>query len=286
MRELTFYKNYKNNDQLRHSFNELAHSVFGISFEEWYERGYWNDRYIPFSYADGTKIVANVSVNLLDFIINGEEKSAIQIGTVMTHPEYRNRGLSAQLMNLVLEEYEQQYDFIYLFANQSVLDFYPKFGFQAVQEAQFSVTCTPTQPDTDGIRKLNSKEDLNLIYQIASERVPVSNRFGTVNTASLLLFYCLYVFPDDIYYVEKEEAIVIYKSEGTQIDIYDIVSKNNVNMETILSKITNAATNKIFFHFTPDFETKREHHNGEDVLFVKTKGKYPTNVKHPITSKA
>lgn len=286
MEVLTFYKDYKNNNELRNSFNELAQSVFGINFEEWYRRGYWNNRYIPFSYVDGTKIVANVSVNILDFIIDGEPKKAIQIGTVMTDPEYRNRGLSAKLMNMVLKEYEHQSDFIYLFANQSVLDFYPKFGFQPVKETQFSMAFSPTHPDTTGIRKLDKKEDLDFIYEIASKRVPVSNCFGTVNTEDLFMFYCLYVFPNDIYYIEEEEAIIIYQSEDTQIDIFDIVSKKNVNMETILSKITNADTNKIFFHYTPEFETKREPLNGEDVLFVKTKRKYPTNVKHPITSKA
>ncbi|WP_430541067.1 hypothetical protein [Sporosarcina thermotolerans] len=30
----------------------------------------------------------------------------------MTHPDYRNRGLSKSLMNKVLEEYEHTYDFV------------------------------------------------------------------------------------------------------------------------------------------------------------------------------
>jgi GNAT superfamily N-acetyltransferase len=37
---------------------------------------------------------------------DNEEKVALQIGTVMTLPDYRNKGLSAFLMNKVLETFE------------------------------------------------------------------------------------------------------------------------------------------------------------------------------------
>jgi predicted GNAT family N-acyltransferase len=47
---------------------------------------------------------------------------------VTTHPDYRGKGLSARLVNKVLEEYENKYDYMYLFANESVLDFHLKFG--------------------------------------------------------------------------------------------------------------------------------------------------------------
>ena len=38
----------------------------------------------------------------------------------------------------MLAEYRDQVDFVYLFANQNVLEFYPKFGFQAQQETLLS----------------------------------------------------------------------------------------------------------------------------------------------------
>lgn len=293
MTGLTFYKDYKNNEEIRKSFNELATLVFGLNFEDWYKKGYWNNHYIPFSYVVGAKVIASVSVNLLDFVINGEKKRAIQIGTVMTHPDYRNRGLSASLMNKVLEEYENNYDFMYLFANQSVLDFYPKFGFQSVNEYQFSMAYSPIESDTTGIRKLDgsNKDDLNFIYKTASERVPVSNLFGTQNTHGLLMFYCIYVFKNDIYYLEDEDAIVIFKTKGKQIDLFDIVSKKEVCIDNILSKITNSDTNKIIFHYTPNYKgiyTQSDIFNGDGVLFVKTSGSnhFPLQVKHPITSQA
>lgn len=293
MTELTLYKDYKTDEELRKSFNELATLVFGINFEDWYQNGFWKSHYIPFSYVEGSKVIANVSVNLLDFVVNGEKKRAIQIGTVMTHPEYRNRGLSKRLMNKVLDEYENKYDFMYLFANQNVLNFYPKFGFKSVNEYQYSMEYAAGQTEENGVCKLdgNNIEDLNFIYKFALERVPVSNRFSTNNTQELLMFYCIYVFNNNIYYLQDEEAIVIFEQEEKQLDIFDIVSKKEVNINKIISRISNQKTNQIIFHFTPnyrDISTRRNIFKGDEVLFVKTNGnnEFPSQVKHPLTSQA
>lgn len=131
--------NYKDNKKYRDSFNKLAESTFDINFEEWYERGFWNDKYICYSYVDKEKVIANVSINKMDLIYQGKDYKALQIGTVMTHPDYRGQGLSKKLLDYVIAKYEHEYDFLYLFANDSVLEFYPKFGFERVEESSFTV---------------------------------------------------------------------------------------------------------------------------------------------------
>lgn len=289
MQELIFTKDYKTNEALRKSFFELATNTFGLSFENWYQIGGWSERYIPFSFVEGDKVIANVSVNILELIINGEKKKAIQIGTVMTHPEYRRRGLSASLMNKVLEEYENKYDFMYLFANKTVLDFYPKFGFKAVEEHLFSMDFTPSQFEHTGIRKLNvsQADDLRFINKFATERLPVSQRFGTDCTQGILMYYCLNVFSEDIYYLESENAIAIYKKENNHMDIFDIINIKEAKIQDILTKIAGRDIEKITFHYTPDYkgiDIKSDiSHSG---LFVRTTGEnlYPVQVKHPITS--
>ena len=156
--------NYRDNEILRTSFLELAREIFGLNFSSWHDNGYWGDRYIPYSVADGDKIVANVSINKLDFIIEGRSLRALQIGTVMTHPDYRSKGLSASLMNHILEEYKGKYDFMYLFANDSVLDFYPKFGFERVEEFLYTAKTASLTRDAL-LRKLDisNSEDLKLV---------------------------------------------------------------------------------------------------------------------------
>lgn len=310
MQEFTFVKNYKNNEALRKSFFELAKRTFDISFEDWYEQGFWGEGYIPFSFVEGEKVIANASVNVLELVINGEKKKAIQIGTVMTHPDYQKRGLSASLMNKVIEEFENRVDFMYLFANETVLEFYPKFGFKAVEEHIFSIdfpfdfptdssmsltnvtTPTPSPIAQGSIRKLdvNKPEDFRLITKFASERLPVSQRFGTNNTKGIVMYYCLNVFNDHIYYLENEDVIVIYQQENNQMDVFDIICVNEINemnIHNILTTIADKDTGKITFHFTPNYkeiELKSEIIN--DGLFVRTTGDnvYPAKVKHPVTS--
>lgn len=43
----SFLKGYQNESKYRLAFNNLAKKVFGISFEDWYQSGYWNEKYIP-----------------------------------------------------------------------------------------------------------------------------------------------------------------------------------------------------------------------------------------------
>ncbi len=143
------------------------------------------------------------------------------------------------------------------------------------------------------IRKLDitNIKDRNFIYEFVSKRVPVSQIFSTENTQGIFMFYCLYVFSHDIYYLEHEDVIVIFKKEQEQIHIFDIVSKREIEIQHILTKIADHSTKKIVFHYTPDYENiQTESHvfNGSEVLFVKSASDedFPLHIKHPITSQA
>ncbi|HEX2953369.1 MAG TPA: GNAT family N-acetyltransferase, partial [Bacillota bacterium] len=102
-----FVCNYQSNDKYRQSLNQLTMQTFGFSFEPWYQRGYWSKLCTPHSYLHQGEVIANVMANQMDLIIEGEKRKAIQIGTVMTRPDYRGQGLSAALMRKVLETYEK-----------------------------------------------------------------------------------------------------------------------------------------------------------------------------------
>ncbi|HWI48144.1 MAG TPA: GNAT family N-acetyltransferase [Rummeliibacillus sp.] len=269
---------YKFNETYRESFNELAKLVFGIDFKKWYEKGCWNDNYICYSFADGDQIIANASISKMTIVSNGKEYHAIQVGTVMTHPDYRNQGLSKKLMDHIIEQYEKEYDFIYLFANDSVLDFYPKFGFKRVSESRFSLDISdlrrqPAQSIT--LRRLNTdnKEDYQIIESLATKRIPVSSILGVKNNEHLLMFYFILVFNDAVHYIEEEDVIVIFRQEDTQLHIFDIVSKKRMDIDTILKCIVSTDIEMIHFYFTPDYDDKKIQTEfiteGVDALFVR-----------------
>jgi GNAT superfamily N-acetyltransferase len=275
---------YRENEALRKSFIQLAADIFGIDFNSWHEKGYWGDRYIPFSYTHSGRIMANVSVNELDLIIAGKSHKALQIGTVMTHPEFRNRGLSASLMNHVLEEYQGKYDYIYLFANDSVLDFYPKFGFEQVEEHQYS-TKVPAGKELPELRKLEIHKDLRQIEKIVHERTPVSQAFATANSSGITMYHILNVFPDDLYYHTEDDAIVIFMRENGVIHLYDVISTTPVKIENIFPP------GEIVFHYTPDYNDLNytsAPFKREGALFVKSRAEleFPHWIRHPLTSEA
>ncbi|MEK4009329.1 GNAT family N-acetyltransferase [Paenibacillus sp. FSL H3-0333] len=289
MDSLQFVCNYKDYEPLRNSFFELAKDTFELELEHWYEEGFWTDKYIPYSYAEGNRIVANVSVNLLELTINGVKSPAVQIGTVMTHPDYRGRGLSARLMDKVLEEYGQACELMYLFANESVLEFYPKFGFRPVEEQLFSMACPRGAAGSAAIRKLDVADprDLSLISTLGAQRIPASKRLGVSGAHGLLMFYCLNVFSGQLYFLEDEKVIAICQQENGQLELFDLISTQPVSCGEIALKLADSDTETIVFHFTPDddgLELSASNHS--EGLFVRTPGgqQYPTNVKHPATS--
>lgn len=219
--------NFQADDSLRQSLNKLTMQTFGFSFEPWYQRGYWSEQCVPYAYQHHGEVIASLTANKMDLIINGEQRKAIQIGTVITRPDYRHQGLSAALIHKVLETYEKDYDLIYLFTNRTVLDFYPRFGFRRVETNAFSLDLRGLHRSVRSrLRQLdpNNPEDLKLIYQIAAQRRPISQIFSAENAQNLFMFYCINIFPDDIYLCPHENMVVIYRREDKDLHLYDLVS--------------------------------------------------------------
>jgi predicted acetyltransferase len=170
-----FAINFKHDQVLRASFNKLTEATFGFNFEKWYQNGFWSDNYIPYSLLQNNKVISNVSVSKIEFIIENEKKLGIQIGTVMTDKEYRNRGLNKFILEQVINEWKEQCDFIYLFANNSVLDFYPKFGFEKIEEYQCSKSLKISNKQSS-LKKINIEniDDLDLLERIIKNSITIS----------------------------------------------------------------------------------------------------------------
>ncbi|MBF2454199.1 GNAT family N-acetyltransferase [Listeria seeligeri] len=245
---------YKDNELYRKTFNDLAESTFDINFEEWYKQGFWNDKYVCYSYLDKNKAIANVSINKMDLIYQGNDYRALQIGTVMTHPDYRNQGLAQELINHVISKYEQDYDFFYLFANDTVLDFYPKFGFERVEESSFTVDATSLKKRNYKIKKLSPDDELDfqLISRIVSNRVPLSSILEVKNSEDLLMFYLLIALRDAIYYIEELDAIVLYEQEEEDLYVLDIISTKKLDIVEVLGFLANKKIETIHVSFTPE----------------------------------
>lgn len=247
-----YISNYKDNQKLRTSFNNLAKKTFDIDFEEWYKDGYWGDGYITYSLLDGNTVVSNVSVSIMDFLILGEKKRYIQIGTVMTDSEYRGIGLCKVLMENILKEWEDKCDLIYLFANDSVLEFYPKFGFIKADEYQCSMNISKKHKSNNIIKiDMCSKRHRELLCNIASNTVSFS-KVSMLDNTSLVMFYCTSFMKDSIYFIEDYNAIVIANFEDSKLYLQDVFSTKEVKLDIIIEEIITDEIKEVILGFTPN----------------------------------
>ena len=199
-------------DKFRISFNVLTKKTFGFDFEQWYQYGYWKNQFLPYSLMDGDVVVSNVSVNIMDFGVFGKPKRYIQLGTVMTDVAYRNRGLSRVIMEKIIEEWKDKCDLLYLFANDSVLDFYPKFGFDVLKQYQ----CT----------KPISKHGEN----------------GLVKKLDMT---------DSVYYIQDYDAVIIANFEGDTIEVLNVFCKEDISLDKMLDYLVDENIKREKLYFTP-----------------------------------
>lgn len=285
---------YKHNAIYRKSFFELVQTTFELDFKQWDDAGGWNDNYRCLSYRLGSQIVANVSINELTVIVEGNAHSALQIGTVVTHPDHRNKGLSRQLIEYALTTYEKDYDFIYLFANDTVLSFYPKFGFKQWHESTFvlDVSTYKKSKNTNSWRKLTREvpADLEIMTRLAEQRKPLSNQVEVTGREHLSHFYYILGFGDALYYHSECDALLIFEIDGSELHLFDIIAAQPINLNDILSSLLTSEITTVNFYFTPDglpHVQSARMENPEDTLFVRSKIEEPnTPFVFPLTSHA
>ena len=259
--------NYRENENLRRSFNELAEKVFGLNFENWYKNGFWKDNYIPYSVIEDGKVVSNVSVNACSMNYDGRIVKLIQLGTIMTDPDYRGKGYSRVLMERVISDYKDKVDGIYLFANDSVLDFYPKFGFKIEREYQYSKDVDNNCETQAVLVPMTKKEDWDKMVRIITEKEQ-NSRFYMVENTGLYMFYLSQFMQENLFYIENCDSYAVAEIEDDALILHTIFGKGDVDQVILAfgNKIK-----KVILNFSPNithgFE-ENELHEEDTTLFV------------------
>lgn len=250
MKKLTFFKDYQQEVNKRASFDALSIKTFSLSFETWYQSGYWRDYCIPYTLFDGEQAVANVSANIMDFSIFDHQRRTIQIGTVMTDEAYRNQGLSRRLIEKVLDDWKTESHLIYLFANSSVWNFYPKLGFEPVKEYQYQRSITPVKTANYIKLDMTSNDNREKLHDYARNTC----QFGQIamqENADLVMFYCISVYKDNVFYLPDLDAIAVAELNGKQLYLLDVFSKKEQGLEDIILALSDEAKDLVRLGFTP-----------------------------------
>lgn len=263
-------KNYRSNDALRHSFNELAKKTFGLSFEDWYQNGFWRDTYNPYSIVKDGKVVANVSVNKTDIRIGDTIRHFIQLGTVMTDEAYRKQGLIRKIMEQIDADYSNTSDGFYLFGNDSVLDFYPKFGFRESKEYLYSRKIYGTGKCQFQKIPMDTPDRWRLLEEVMNRNV-FHGLFDMVDNNGLLFFYVTKFMQENVYYHKPTNTYMIADIEGDSIFLHSVFSTTLKHTEQVIH-LLGESVRKVTLGFVPtDTENYEisEFHEEDCTLFIK-----------------
>lgn len=277
----------RDNESLRQSFNRLAERTFGLSFETWHQMGYWSDCYIPYSFVYDGEIIANVSVNRMIHWWDGRMRPLIQLGTVMTDESFRRQGLIRSLMEEIERDFQGKAEGVYLFANDSVLDFYPKFGFRRAEEYCYERLITK---DSEGRKREEEnggkagdfdasdvcRVDLdNETERKALEKAIEENTFlcplSFGGNLGLYMFYLSDFMKENVYYIPKLDAYAVAEIQGATLFLQGVLSRRPVSLEEAEAAFANGI-DKIVLGFVPDDRSRyvcREHKEEDTTLFVK-----------------
>ena len=260
---------YKEDKVLRESFNTLAIKTFDISFNSWYEKGLWGDQYIPYSLVDHNKVIANISVNLMRFQQDGIAKNYIQLGTVMIDEAYRGQGLSRFLMEQILAEYKDKVDGIYLFGNDSVLEFYPKFGFKPAKEYRYSKkVCIKGNMKT--AQKVDMSECSNWEKLFTASKTAELNGRLAMSNQGLLGFWITGYKKNSIYYMPEQKAYVIADIENEVLTLHEIFAGQRLALDEVITAF-GSGIKEVILGFTPyviEGYTIKPYHEEDCTLFI------------------
>ena len=206
----------------------------------------------------------------MDFNTFGEKKRYIQIGTVMTDVDYRNRGLNKFLLEKIQEDWNEKCHFIYLFANNTVLNFYPKFGFFRTKEYEYSKR-VDQQVVKDDLEQLNMDTQTNRdkLYDYAKNSVAFSVLSMNEN-ADLVLFYCITAMKDCVFYIKSLDVIAVAKFENHQLKLLDVFAKGEVKLDEVIRAFSHYKIDRVVLGFTPKDTSTYECEEicNDDALFI------------------
>jgi predicted N-acetyltransferase YhbS len=249
------YSAYRDDAALRDAFFTYTETVFpSFSFRDWFARGFWPDTFIPCSLIDDGVVISSVSISQMKIWLDGRLVDAVQFGAVGTIPEYRNQGLSRLLMEYAINQYEKSTDLMFLFANETVVDFYPKFGFRPAHDTAF-YNNSDIPAAAFAARKLNVNDgaDMALIVRLLKSRLPITRLFGASGYEYITLWHVLNVFPERLLYLEDDDIIVIASQKENRLHVWDIIFDRSFDLAAVLPKVISGdGVDSVYYYFSPD----------------------------------
>ncbi|MEO8460304.1 MAG: GNAT family N-acetyltransferase [Dokdonella sp.] len=223
-------------------FRFVLDNFRGADFSVWAQRGGWDADYEVFAALEDDEIVATIGRTRMRVVVGGVESIAWQLGAVATRGDRRGRGLARRLMQQVFDDLDFPDQLIFLFANKSVLDFYPRFGFQGVIQQRYSarVELEPAQVRAHRL-DIADAEDRARLAAICARSAALSHEFSARDYYPTLLWHLCHS-PLPAFWVEAYDSIVVARfennsGEGSCLVVYDVVARAPFDLRDVLPSL-------------------------------------------------
>ena len=229
--------------------DDLLKEVFNFSLAAFIGLGFWDERYESYTIWENGRVVSNVCIYKTDLIVMGRTVRAHQLGAVATRPDARGRGLSRQLMQHVLDLYPNTP--VYLGANESVLDFYPRFGFEAVQTFQAVLDVNIHNPKArEGLKRPPDEK----IREAINGNQLHSVLLDCHNTQPLQIWQLLTNerHKDGVFYLPECGAMVKIHCMDHTLFIDEVFAPRKMSFETLARELPVTDVKQVKFGFNPD----------------------------------
>jgi GNAT superfamily N-acetyltransferase len=252
--KIEYRSDYFDDPDAKASFERYAKEIFGLDFSRWKARGLWDHQYKPFSAFAGGECVASICVYPSEMRVDGVRKKGAQLLTVGTLPEYRLQGIQKEIWKRAHAWIKQEYDFVFLFTDESAAGLYEKLGLRRQPEYFETIRCTKATSHAKlPFKRLNLEQDRDyeIIERLAGEREMVSHRIGFLNP-NLLLFMFLYIYQSWSYYLEDIDTVIVAEETKDRLRIHDIVARQMPKLSDIDSFLAQFKKEEIELLFCTD----------------------------------
>ncbi|WP_223634187.1 GNAT family N-acetyltransferase [Corallococcus sp. EGB] len=256
---------------LQELFCDYVPQVFRrADFRRWRAWGEWTDAYRAFSVVESGRVVANASVTRMRLVLEGREVTGYQLGAVGCLPSHRGRGLARKAMDVALDACGDAP--VLLFANPTVRQFYPRFGFQPWKQTLFAATyeAVPEGPPAPPLDLDDAKVRAGL-DSLSSVGLPSSERFGARGYGKVASWPVANGFARPLRQLGSE-VWVFAGVEGNTLYLDDVFAREPFDLRAWIPRLIDRPIEAVRFGFTPERYWPGAVEAGEDAeahLFVR-----------------
>lgn len=224
-------------------------------FRRWCEWRQWGDDYRAFCIVgDDGRVLANASVWRMRLLVEGRELVGYQLGAVGCLPQVRGQGLARRAVQAALAYCGSAP--VFLFANDSVLDFYPRFGFAPAPQTLFEAEL---QVEPVGDSRMVRAAALDLadgevraaFLRSAGEALPVSAGFAARDYGRIATWYAANGYASPLRRLDDDTWVFAGVEDGV-LTIEDVFATRPFDLSAALPRLIEQPVHTLRFGFTPE----------------------------------